>query len=66
MIPKTECISGERPFKCYVCGKLLCISIIGEYIVKLNCFRCKTKITLECVNPLPNSLVIKHGELVKF
>lgn len=63
-ILETPEIQGERPFKCYVCGKILCVSIDGEYVVKLNCPRCKTRVTLECRRPLPSSLVVKHGELV--
>jgi hypothetical protein len=43
----------------------LAVSIEGEYKAKLQCHRCKTKITLETVKPLPNGLVVKHGELVK-
>jgi hypothetical protein len=62
---ETPAIQGERPFRCYVCGKMLAVSIEGEYRVRLQCHRCKTKITLETVKPLPNGLVIKHGELVK-
>lgn len=56
-------MEGERPFKCYVCGKLLCVNIEGEYKIALKCSRCKTKIMLETEKPLPNVLVVKHGEL---
>lgn len=62
---ETEAIEGETPFKCYVCGKMLIVDIEGEYIVKLQCPRCKTKITLETAKALPDTLVVKHGELVK-
>jgi transcription elongation factor Elf1 len=62
---KTEAILGETPFKCYVCGKILLVDVQGEYIVKLNCTRCDTRITLECRKALPDTLVVKHGELVK-
>ena len=61
---ETEAIEGETPFKCYVCGKMLKVDIEGEYIVKLQCPRCKTKITLESKKALPDTLVVKHGELV--
>jgi len=60
----TEAIEGETPFKCYVCNEMLITNIEGEYIVKLKCRRCKTKITLETERPLPDTLVVKHGELV--
>ena len=60
---ETEAIEGETPFKCYVCGKMLIVDIEGEYIVKLKCSRCKTKITLETAKALPDTLVVKHGEL---
>jgi phage FluMu protein Com len=59
----TKEMQGERPFKCYVCGKLLCVSVDGEYQLKLKCSRCKTDITLKTEKSLPNVLVIKHGEL---
>ena len=62
---ETEAIEGETPFKCYVCGKMLIVDIEGEYIVKLQCPRCKTKIMLESRKVLPDTLVVKHGELVK-
>lgn len=61
---ETEAIEGETPFKCYVCNKMLIVDIEGEYIVKLQCPRCKTKITLESKKALPDTLVVKHGELV--
>lgn len=60
---ETEAIEGETPFKCYVCGKMLIVDIDGEYTVRLNCPRCKTKITLESKKALPDTLVVKHGEL---
>jgi phage FluMu protein Com len=60
---ETEAIEGETPFKCYVCGKMLIVNIEGEYTVKLQCPRCKTKITLETKKILPDTLVVKHGEL---
>jgi len=41
------------------------VDIEGEYTVKLKCPRCKTKITLESRKALPDTLVVKHGELVK-
>jgi phage FluMu protein Com len=62
---ETEAIEGETPFKCYVCGKMLIVDIEGEYTVRLQCPRCKTKITLESRKALPDTLVVKHGELVK-
>jgi phage FluMu protein Com len=62
---ETEAIEGERPFKCYVCSKMLVVDVEGEYTIKLQCPRCKTKITLESKKPLPVALVIKHGELTK-
>lgn len=61
----TPAMEGERPFKCYVCGKMLIVDIEGEYILKLQCPRCKTKITAESKKPLPDVLVVKHGELTK-
>lgn len=61
----TEAIVGETPFKCYVCGKVLLVDVKGEYRVELNCTRCDTRIILECRRPLPSTLVVKHGELVK-
>jgi len=59
-------IQGERPFSCYVCGKVLIVNIQGDYEVELNCPRCKTRISLMLRTPLPDSLVMKHGELAKF
>jgi len=61
----TEAIQGETPFKCYVCNEMLIANIEGEYRVYLKCRRCKTKITLETEMALPDTLVVKHGELVK-
>lgn len=63
---KTFAMKGEKPFKCYVCGKVLLVDVSGEYIIKLNCPRCKTCITLECREPIPAVLAVKHGELVNF
>jgi phage FluMu protein Com len=60
---ESEAILGETPFKCYVCNKMLVVSIEGEYIVDLKCPRCKTKIRLETEKALPDTLVVKHGEL---
>lgn len=60
---ESSAIEGETPFKCYVCKKMLLVDIQGEYVVKLKCPRCKTKITLETENALPDTLVVKHGEL---
>lgn len=62
---ETPEILGENPFRCYVCNELLIADIEGEYTVKLKCRRCKTKITLETEKALPDTLVVKHGELVK-
>ncbi len=62
---ETEAIMGETPFKCYVCGQMLVVDIEGEYIVKLQCRRCKTKIQLETQKALPDTLVVKYGELAK-
>lgn len=59
----SEAIEGETPFKCYVCNKMLIANVEGEYILKLKCPRCKTKITLETEKALPDTLVVKHGEL---
>lgn len=56
-------MEGERPFKCYVCDKMLIVDIGGEYTLKLHCSRCKTVIQIETKKPLPNVLVVKHGEL---
>lgn len=56
-------MEGERPFKCYVCGKILVVNLDGEYIIKLSCNRCKTKIVLETRKPVPVILAVKHGEL---
>lgn len=61
----TEAIMGETPFKCYVCNEMLVANIKGEYFVELMCRRCKTEITLKTNKALPDTLVVKHGELVK-
>jgi DNA-directed RNA polymerase subunit RPC12/RpoP len=58
-------VMGETPFKCYVCSNILLVDVEGEYRIKLRCKRCKTKIILETMKPLPVNLVVKHGELVK-
>ena len=58
-------LNGEKPFRCYVCHNILLIDVEGEYKIKLRCKRCKTKITLESVNPLPSGFIVKQGELVK-
>jgi phage FluMu protein Com len=60
---ETEAIQGETPFKCYVCGEMLIADIEGEYVLKLKCRRCKTKMVIETKKPLPDTLVVKHGEL---
>ena len=60
---ETEAIEGETPFKCYVCNKMLIANVEGEYTLKLKCPRCKTKITLVTEKALPDTLVVKHGEL---
>ncbi len=60
---ETEAIEGETPFKCYVCNKMLIANVEGEYTLKLKCPRCKTKITLVTEKVLPDTLVVKHGEL---
>jgi phage FluMu protein Com len=60
---ETEAIMGETPFKCYVCNEMLIADIEGEYTVKLKCRRCKTRITLVTEKALPDTLVVKHGEL---
>lgn len=62
---ETPEIKGEAPFKCYVCNKLLAADISGDYKIVLTCRRCKTKITLETEKALPDTLVVKHGALVK-
>ena len=72
---ETPAILGETPFLCYVCGKRMTVDIEGEYTVKLKCTRCKTKaiakhvdgetsVTLVTEKALPDTLVVKHGELV--
>jgi phage FluMu protein Com len=61
---ETDEIKGETPFKCYVCGKMMLADVEGEYKLKLKCTRCKTKVTLETEHALPDTLVVKHGELV--
>lgn len=60
---ETEAVQGETPFKCYVCNKMLIANVEGEYTLKLKCPRCKTKIILETEKALPDTLVVKHGEL---
>lgn len=60
---ETEAIQGETPFKCYVCNKMLIANVEGEYTLKLHCPRCKTKIQLDTKKALPDTLVVKHGEL---
>ena len=62
---ETPEIKGETPFKCYVCGMMLAVDMEGEYKLVLKCRRCKTKITLETEKALPDTLAVKHGELVK-
>lgn len=62
---ETDEIRGFAPFKCYVCGKMLIANVHGEYVLKLECSRCKTKITLETQKVLPDTLAVKHGVLVK-
>lgn len=59
-------MEGEKPFRCYVCNELLIANIDGEYILDLKCRRCKTMIHIECKKPLPDSLVVKFGELAQF
>ena len=59
-------IQGERPFSCYVCGKVLLVNVQGDYEVELNCPRCKTRIHLTLRTPIPDTLMMKHGELAKF
>lgn len=61
----TDEMKGIKPFRCYVCNKVLLVSIEGEYEVKLNCPRCKTRIVLICRYPVPAELAVKNGELVK-
>lgn len=51
---------GERPFKCYVCRKMLIMSLEGEYKIQLKCPRCKTRITLETCRQVPMSLAVKE------
>ncbi len=63
-IKYTKSMLGEKPFRCYVCGKVLLVAIEGEYEIRLNCPRCKTCIVLICRSPIPSELMIKHGELV--
>lgn len=63
---ETPAMEGEKPFKCYVCGRMLAIDLEGEYTIKLHCSRCKTKITLETKKPIPDVLMMKHGELAHF
>ena len=63
---ETPQMEGEKPFKCYVCNKMLAVDIQGEYTIKLQCPRCKTRITLETKAPLPDTLVMKHGEYAHF
>lgn len=59
----TPAMEGEKPFRCYVCDKLLMVNIQGEYELQLKCNKCYTEIILKCREPLPNILVVKHGEL---
>jgi DNA-directed RNA polymerase subunit RPC12/RpoP len=61
----TPQMKGEKPFNCYVCGKLLISDIEGEYTLKLVCPRCETKIVVQTKTALPDELVVKYGELVK-
>lgn len=51
---------GLKPFKCYVCRKMLIVHIEGEYAVRLLCPRCKTKIYLETEKSVPVGLMSKH------
>lgn len=59
-------IEGEKPFRCYICNELLIASIEGEYVLDLKCRRCKAIIHIESKNPLPDTLVVKYGELTQF
>jgi phage FluMu protein Com len=61
----TPQMKGEKPFNCYVCGKLLIADIDGEYMLKLTCPRCDTMMVIQTKKSLPDELVVKHGELVK-
>ena len=61
---ETEAMQGEKPFFCYNCGKMLMINIEGEYTIKMRCARCKTVITVERQNPVPDILMAKHAELL--
>lgn len=62
---ETEEIRGFTPFKCYVCGKMMVVNIVGEYTMELTCPRCKTQVVLKTQKVLPDTLVVKHGALVK-
>jgi len=62
---ETPEIKGETPFKCYVCGKMMAANLKGEYTLELKCPRCKTEVILKTEHALPDTLVVKHGELVK-
>lgn len=61
----TPAMKGEKPFKCYVCSKMLAVELEGEYTIKLKCPRCQTQITLETKKPIPSVLAVKHGELTQ-
>lgn len=64
-IRHTAEIEGEKEFRCYFCGKQLLQDIAGVCRLKLKCPRCKTQIELMTAQPLPVTLAVRNGELVK-
>lgn len=61
MTPESQ---GERPFRCPMCRKQLLLDVQGEYQIQLICHRCKTRITLKTMQPLPDALALRAGALL--
>ena len=58
-------MEGEKPFKCYNCGKLLIADLGGsDYDLLLHCPRCKAHIRVTLQEPLLDELIVKLGGLV--
>jgi phage FluMu protein Com len=45
---------GKKPFKCYNCNKKLITNIEGgDYVIILDCPRCKAEIQITCKEKIP-------------
>lgn len=63
---QTAEMKGEKPFRCYNCGKLLILDLGGtDYELMLHCPRCKAKINVTLQSPIPDELDVKLGSLVE-